>query len=211
MDTTYFGRTFGVMVFKDSITGKILFKQYVKYETNNLYLSGIKEITRRGITIQSIVCDGRKGLFQLFNDIPVQICQFHQIQIVTRYLTRKPKSTASIELRAIALSLTNSSRTQFENQLIQWQNKHQSYFNERTVNPITNKSFYTHKRLRSAWHSLKRNLPWLFVLEENKELMINNTTNALDGMFADLKNKLRCHNGLSIQRKKKFIDGFFKA
>jgi len=202
---------FYTWVFKDSITGKILFKQYVKYETNNLYLSGIKEITRRGITIQSIVCDGRKGLFQLFNDIPVQICQFHQIQIVTRYLTRKPKSTASIELRAIALSLTNSSRTQFENQLIQWQNKHQSYFNERTVNPITNKSFYTHKRLRSAWHSLKRNLPWLFVLEENKELMINNTTNALDGMFADLKNKLRCHNGLSIQRKKKFIDGFFKA
>lgn len=211
MDTTYFGRTFGVMVFKDSITGKILFKQYVKYETNNLYLSGIKEITRRGISIQSIVCDGRKGLFHLFNDIPVQMCQFHQIQIVTRYLTRKPKNAASIELRAIALSLTNSSRTQFENQLIQWQNKHQSYLNERTINPITNKSFYTHKRLRSAWHSLKRNLPWLFVFEENKELMINNTTNALDGMFADLKNKLRCHNGLSIQRKKKFIDGFFKA
>lgn len=211
MDTTYFGRTFGVMVFKDSITGKILFKQYVKYETNNLYLSGIKEITRRGISIQSIVCDGRKGLFQLFNDIPVQMCQFHQIQIVTRYLTRKPKNAASIELRAIALSLTNSSRTQFENQLIQWQNKHQSYLNERTINPITNESFYTHKRLRSAWHSLKRNLPWLFVFEENKELMINNTTNALDGMFADLKNKLRCHNGLSIQRKKKFIDGFFKA
>ena len=28
MDTTYFGRSLGVMVFKDSITGKILFKQY---------------------------------------------------------------------------------------------------------------------------------------------------------------------------------------
>jgi hypothetical protein len=30
MDTTYFGRGLGVMVFKDSISGKILFKQYVK-------------------------------------------------------------------------------------------------------------------------------------------------------------------------------------
>ena len=30
MDTTYFGKKFGVMVFKDSITGQILFKQYVK-------------------------------------------------------------------------------------------------------------------------------------------------------------------------------------
>lgn len=211
MDTTYFGRLFGVMVFKDSITGKILFKQYVRYETNKLYLAGIKEIVRRGITIQSIVCDGRKGLFQLFEDIPVQMCQFHQIQIVTRYLTRRPKNPASIELRSIVLSITSSSRAQFENQLIQWEDKFQAYLNERTINPVTGKSFYTHKRLRSAWHSLRRNLPWLFVYEENKELMINNTTNALDGMFADLKNKLRCHNGLSIERKKKFIDGFFKA
>ena len=38
-----------------------------------------------------------------------------------------------------------------------------------------------------------------------------NTTNAIDGHFADLKNKLRNHNGLSVGRKKKVIDEFFKA
>jgi hypothetical protein len=43
MDTTYFGRDFGVMVFKDSISGQFLYKQYVKYETNQLYLDGIRE------------------------------------------------------------------------------------------------------------------------------------------------------------------------
>ncbi len=43
------------------------------------------------------------------------------------------------------------------------------------------------------------------------ELNIPNTTNAIDGHFADLKNKLRNHNGLSINRKKKFIDGFLKV
>ena len=84
MDTTYFGRRFGVLVFKDSLSGKVLYKQYVKNETNALYLAGIEEIRRRGIFIQSIVCDGRKGLFSLFGDIPMQMCQFHQIQIVTR-------------------------------------------------------------------------------------------------------------------------------
>lgn len=42
-------------------------------------------------------------------------------------------------------------------------------------------------------------------------LNIPNTTNAIDGHFADLKNKLRNHNGLSIERKKKFIDEFLKA
>ena len=43
------------------------------------------EISRRGISIQGIVCDGRQGLFGLFGDIPIQMCHFHQIQIVQRY------------------------------------------------------------------------------------------------------------------------------
>ena len=51
MDTTYFGRKFGVMVFKDALSGQILLKQYVKQETNNLYLQGVEEITRKVITI----------------------------------------------------------------------------------------------------------------------------------------------------------------
>jgi hypothetical protein len=65
--------------------------------------------------------------------------------------------------------------------------------------------------LRSAFLSLKRHLPYLFVFEEYKELMMPNTTNALDGQFANLKNKLRNHNGLSKERKMKFIAGFLKA
>ena len=75
MDTTYFGRKLGVMVFKDGLTGSILYKQYVQQETNQLYFQGIEEITRRGIKIQSIICDGRKGLFQLFGkEMPMQMC-----------------------------------------------------------------------------------------------------------------------------------------
>ena len=38
-----------VMVFKDSISGQILYKQYVKTETNKLYLAGVEEIAKRGI------------------------------------------------------------------------------------------------------------------------------------------------------------------
>ena len=88
MDTTYFGRTFGVMVFKDSLTNQILHKQYVKQETNKLYLSGIEELTRKGIHIQAVICDGRKGLLQLFGEIPVQMCNFHQVAIIRRYLKK---------------------------------------------------------------------------------------------------------------------------
>jgi len=211
MDTTYFGRGFGVMVFKNSLDGVVLYTQYVRYETNALYLSGISEISRRGISVQGIVCDGRKGLFGLFGDIPIQMCQFHQIQIVQRYLTRKPKAQAAIELKKLTLKLTKLTKTEFINNMNNWHLRWFDYLNERNQSPSTGKTYYTHKRLRSAYLSLKRHLPHLFVFEDYKELMIPNTTNALDGQFADLKNKLRNHNGLSRERKIKFIDGFFKA
>jgi hypothetical protein len=211
MDTTYFGRGFGVMVFKNSLDGIVLFKQYVRYETNALYLSGISEISRRGIEIKSIVCDGRQGLFGLFGDIPIQMCQFHQIQIVQRYLTRNPKSQAAIELRKLTLKLTKQTKVEFVQSLDNWYLRWSDYLNERSQSPSTGKTYYTHKRLRSAYLSLKKHLPHLFTFEEHKELMMPNTTNALEGQFADLKNKLRTHNGLSKERKIKFIDGFFKA
>ncbi len=210
MDTTYFGRKFGVMVFKDSICGQILFKQYVQQETNKLYLSGIEEIARRGIKIQAIICDGRKGLLQLFEGIPIQMCNFHQVAIIRRYLTKKPKMQASKELWEITLLLKQTDKESFEGGLNAWYNKWGSFLNERKLD-ARGKNRYVHKKLRSAYRSLKTHLPWLFTWYDNMDLKIPNTTNAIDGHFADLKNKLRNHNGLSLSRKKKFIDEFLKA
>jgi hypothetical protein len=211
MDTTYFGRKLGVMVFKDSLTGKILFKQYVQQETNQLYYDGIKEIVNRGINIQAIICDGRKGLFQIFDSgIPIQMCNFHQVAIVRRYLTKRPKMQASKELWEHTLLLVHTDKESFEGGLNAWHQKWNEFLNETKVDE-NGKKRYVHKRLRSAYRSLKTNLPWLFTWYENMHLKIPNTTNAIDGHFADLKNKLRNHNGLSTARKMKFINEFFKA
>lgn len=211
MDTTYFGRTFGVMVFMDNITKTILYKQYVRQETNKLYLQGIEEITRRGIKVQSIICDGRKGVVQLFEkDMPVQICNFHQVAIIRRYLTKNPKLQASKELWQLTLLHVHTDKESFEGALLQWFNKWEDFLNERSIDNHGKKR-YIHKKLRSAYRSLKNNQPWLFTWYDNMNLSIPNTTNAIDGTFADLKNKLRNHNGLSKTRKKKFIDEFFKA
>jgi hypothetical protein len=111
----------------------------------------------------------------------------------------------------MTLKLTKQTKEEFVNSLNDWHLRWRDYLNERSKSPSTGKMYYVHKRLRSAYLSLKRNLPYLFVFEDYKELMIPNTTNALDGQFAVLKNKLRNHNGLSKFRKTKFIDGFFKA
>ena len=210
MDTTYFG-SFGVMLFKDAYTKENLLKYYVKNETNILYLKGINELKNQGFKILAIVCDGRRGLFNLFGNIPMQMCQFHQVAIIRRYITKNPKLPASIELKELVSMLKMTDKESFEGGLEQWYSKWESFLNERTINPETGKSYYTHKRLRSAHRSLKTNLTWLFTWYDNMELNIPNTTNAIDGHFSDLKNKLRNHNGLSIGRKRKLIDEFLKA
>jgi hypothetical protein len=210
MDTTYFGRTFGVMLFKDAYSGKNLYKQYVKNETNSLYAQGLLFLKDSGLDIKAIVCDGRRGLLSVLPSIPKQMCQFHQLAIVTRYLTRKPKMQAAIELREHALLLAKTDKESFEGGLTAWYTKWEGFLNERSKDKA-GRNRYTHRKLRSAYRSLKTNLPWLFTWYENIELNIPNTTNAIDGHFADMKNKLRNHNGLSLKRKIKFIDEFLKA
>ena len=107
--------------------------------------------------------------------------------------------------------MKKQSKEEFVNCLNNWYLRWSDYLNERRKSPSTCKTHYIHKRLRSAYLSLKRNFPYLFVFQDNKGLNMPNTTNALDGQFADLKNKLRNHNGLSKARKMRFIDEFFKA
>lgn len=211
MDTTYWGRGFGVMLFKDALTKENLLKYYVKNETNALYIQGIKELQAKGYIVLAIVCDGRKGLIQSFSNIPVQMCQFHQSAIIRRYLTKKPKLRAAQELLKVVDLMKQTDKESFVGVLNLWFEKWEDFLSERSMNALTNKSFYTHKRLRSAYRSLKNNLHWLFTWYDYYELNIPNTTNAIDGHFADLKNKLRNHNGLSLKRKMKFIDEFLKA
>jgi hypothetical protein len=139
------------------------------------------------------------------------MCQFHQAAIIRRYITKNPRMKAAKELKAIVDLLKQTDKESFEGAINDWFNKWECFLNERTINTETGKSFYTHKRLRSAYRSLKTNLPWLFTWYDYIELQIPNTTNSIDGHFADLKNKLRNHNGLNISRKKKFIDGFLKV
>jgi hypothetical protein len=140
----------------------------------------------------------------------VQMCQFHQVAIIRRYLTKKPKLQAGKELWVHVRLLSKTDKESFAGGLADWHSKWEGFLNERKTD-ASGKSRYVHKRLRSAYRSLKTNLPWLFTWYDNMSLQIPNTTNAIDGHFADLKNKLRNHNGLSMERKKKFIDEFLKA
>jgi len=155
--------------------------------------------------IDGIVVDGRKGVFEaLSSRYPIQMCQFHQKQIVRRYITNSPQTTAGIELKAIVTELPNCDYQWFEILLDIWEFKYGRFIKERTVNTETKSWFYTHKRLRSAYRSLRKNLPYLFTYQKVKNMP--NTTNSLDGFFAHLKDAVSVHRGLKLHRRTKLIE-----
>ncbi len=178
----------------------------MKTETAAAYQEAREILEELGYTFQAMVLDGKRGIKEVFTGIPIQHCQFHQIKTINYYLTRRPKLQAAKELRAIALSLTKVSEGYFTNLLNQWHEKWNKFLKERTIHSENPKRwFYTHKRTRSAYRSLKTNLPYLFTYQKYPELKIPNTTNSLDGTFSHLKQLLNTHRGLKCERRWKLI------
>ena len=116
---------------------------------------------------------------------------------------------AAQALRALSLTLTETTQAAFEAALKRWYEQYAAFLNERSVNEKTGHSHYTHKRLRTAYNSLKRHLPWLFTCERFPNLGIPNTTNLLEGKFSEMKQLLRCHRGLKKESKLRFIKDYF--
>ena len=70
---------------------------------------------------------------------------------------------------------------------------------------------YVHKNTRSAYLSLKRNMPWLWTFYDFPELQMPNTNNELEALNSTLKAKLNLHKGISKERRKVIIQDFLKA
>ena len=200
-DTTFFSRQSGLTVFREPNLKKNIWWAPVRYEKVDIYEIGKKHLEKNGFQIKAIVLDGKRGVRQDFSDIPVQMCHFHQKQIVTRYLTNNPKLEASQKLKEIVRALASANEETFFKQLSEWHEEWKDFLKEKTINIETRKWFYTHKRVRSAYRSLKTNLPYLFTYQKYPNLKIPNTTNSLDGYFNSLKSLINVHRGLIPKRR----------
>ena len=204
-DATFFSRGYGVLIFKEPNLKKNIIWKEIHSETPGQYEQLKLELECLGFSIKAVVLDGKRGVRQAFSGIPIQMCQFHQVAIINRYLTRRPILEAGKELRQIGLQLTISTEIEFTKLLDNWHIKWQEFLKEKTINPFTDKWHYTHKRIRSAHRSLKTNLPYLFTYQKYSELNIPNTCNSLDGSNTTLKNLIRIHRGINQQNRYKMI------
>ena len=211
MDATYWSKHFGVLVFKNACrhNGVVLWHKFLhKHETVSDYMEGVQWLEEHGFCIRGIVCDGLKGLFRSLQRYPVQYCQFHQVKVIQTKLTKHPESTAGKELLDIAYLLAHTDKESFEGALDAWRMRHKSYMDERSQPDTDGKTHYLHKRLRSAFLSLKRNAPYLWTWYEYIDLGIPNTNNGIEALFTDLKTKMRVHNGMTDGNKKRFIEAY---
>lgn len=209
MDGTFFSRTDGILVCR--ALGKNFFWRYIATEKIEEYAKCLDALECAGNRFSSFTIDGRRGVRQYLEkryiDVPVQFCHFHMRQLVTLRLTKRPKLLAGQDLTRIAATLCRTSQRQFEDALLQWEERWKPMLQERTENPFgKRKWYYTHRNLRSAFYSLKRNTHWLFTFERHPELKIPRTTNSCDGYFSHLKKRISVHQGISRKRRNQMLN-----
>ena len=132
------------------------------------------------------------------------------MEIVKRYLTKRPKLIAARELKELVGSLTTRQKNEFEDEYRKWKERWGNTLNRRTTLK-SGKTQFTHKRLRSAMHSVDFYLSYLFTYQQPECKGMPNTNNKIEGTFTDLKKNLNNHSGMSKENRKRFISGFFLA
>lgn len=204
MDTTYFWE-FWIMAFKDYKSKKIINYKIVKNENNTDYKNWVKELQNEWWIIKAIVCDWRKWLLNWFPNIPTQMCNFHQIAIIRRYITKTPKLKANKALKWITELLVHTDKETFSYYIELYWKVYKNFLNEMYLWNDW-KMHYIHEKTRSAYKSLKNNLKYLFTWYDYKGIIeIPNTTNWLEWVFWNIKPKITLHRGLKKERKIKLI------
>ena len=183
--------------------------KHISHEHVSDYVDAVHEIEKNGYILDGMVIDGIQSLFKVFVNYKIQMCHYHMCAIVRRKITKNPKLTAGQELQQLMRTLKNAKEDDFKKDFLEWKEKWKMFLNERTQNPLTQKTYYTHQRTRSAMISIEYYLPYLFTYQHVNGMP--NTNNKIEGTFTDLKKHLNNHSGMKKENRKRFINGFFLA
>ena len=208
VDATYFGErkektSWCIVAFRDSDEKENLWWTYTDQETESLYREGREYLEKLGYIILSVTGDGL-GLIRIaFSGIPFQMCHVHMERIIIRGTTRNPILEAGQVILALTRTLKYTDQGTFTRRFDLYIEKYRDFLNQKSINPETGKTDFTHRELRRVALSLKVFLPFLFTYEKDKR--IPKTTNTLEGHFSHIKDVVGIHRGLSRPLKEKVL------
>ena len=133
LDATFFSRSDGVLVFRAH--QRNLHWRFIQSETLEEIACGLDVLNDLGFQFNSVTLDGRRGVIKLFEarypGLPIQLCQFHQAQIIRRYTTNNPKTFCGQNLKAIMRCLTKVDHTVFKSLIETLQEEYADFLKER--------------------------------------------------------------------------------
>ena len=212
IDGTYFSSDICLVVYRNS---DIKCTQLYRLSDNERYeeiKEDLENLLALNINVQSITCDGHRAILKAIRKvfkkkIILQRCLVHIQRMSRIWLTKEPKSIAAKELRTLTQQLhriaTHEQKLYWLRALYDWDTTHQTFIQEKSFNPLTNRTWYTHKMVRRVRHLLIHAFPDMFHFLDNDK--IPKSTNALESFFGHLKDNLSIHRGLTVHNRKNFI------
>ena len=184
---------------------KEFINDFIAPSTNNRIEGGINSDGGTGFA---------KALKKVWPIAKHQRCIFHVFCQIKRYTTSKPNTLAGVELYCLAKDLLKIKEKQeaetWVTRFTEWIKKYQKFLSEMTVDEHGNKR-PTHERLLKAERSLlkliKENTLFTYLDKEFiNDFIAPSTNNRIEGgINSRLREMLRNHRGLSIERRIKAV------
>ena len=173
---------------------------------------------RRIAEPRMVVSDGGSGfakaLRKVWPNAKHQRCTFHVFCQVKRYTTSRPNTLAGFELYRLAKDLLKIKNKKeagiWVGHFVNWTHKHQEFLSQMTIDE-NGKKRPTHERLLKAERSLlkliRENTIFTYLDEDlMREFSPPSTNNCIEGgVNSRLREMLRNHRGLSIERRIKAV------
>ena len=213
VDGIYLGRKACILICCDE--RYVLGWYLCRYEHSGAWQALMSRIAEPAVVVSDGGTGFAKALKKMWPHTHHQRCVFHAFCQVKRYITSRPKTSAGIEFYALSKDLlhveSQKDADAWTERFRQWIVKYKDFLSQMTVDEY-GELRPTHERLLKAEHSLLKLLQegtlftYLDKTLRGEIEKLPSTNNRIEGgVNARLREMLRNHRGLSIERRIKAV------
>ena len=211
IDGTYFPNDLCLVLYYDHSLDYVQLYRHTDQEKYIQIKEDLQNLKNIGVDVYSVTCDGHKAILKaitkVYPNAIIQRCLVHIKRQSRAYLSESPQLPQAKELLKLSKQITAiKTHEQCGMWLLEmkaWEQRHLLFVKQKSFNLDTDRYWYTHKNLHSAYSLITKAIPNMFWHLNDPEIPY--TTNKLEGYFKHLKEKLTLHSGLRLEAKRNFI------